>query len=78
MSAAESHLCLDGVVSNAERLMVLINNDRGVLTTSEEFIDDPNYEIIESVDPVNISDVLRVHDYNYLVQVQKLCEALVD
>ena len=49
--------------------MALIDGDKGVLTQSETLINSPRYYVKDTVKPVKISDVLRVHDYNYLRKV---------
>lgn len=51
---------------NAERLMVLTDPKMGVLTASTQFISNPRYKLVMEVQKVEISDVLKVHDYNYL------------
>ena len=58
---------------NAERLMVLINKDRGVLQATEEFSKDINVLFKQSIKEVALADVFRVHDYNYLMKVIELC-----
>jgi acetoin utilization deacetylase AcuC-like enzyme len=47
--------------------MVLINPGSGLLTHSSEFTLHCN--IVSSVEKAKLSDVLRVHDYNYLKRV---------
>lgn len=61
---------------NSERLMVLIDSEKGVLTQSDALIQNPRYQVKDSVSHVKISDVLRVHDYNYLMKVINISDAL--
>ena len=61
---------------NAERLMVLINDERGVLTQTSEFLNNPNYKIANQSKEVALADVFRVHDYNYLMKVIELTSKL--
>lgn len=61
---------------NSERLLVLIDSEKGVLTQSDALIQNPRYQVKDSVSPVKISDVLRVHDYNYLMKVINISDAL--
>lgn len=59
---------------NAERLMVLIDKDRGVLTAMDEFKNNNEVFVKEVVQEAAHADVFRVHDYNYLMKVIDLCE----
>jgi hypothetical protein len=61
---------------NSERLMVLIDSEKGVLTQSDALIQNPRYQVKDMVAPVKISDVLRVHDYNYLMKVINISNSL--
>lgn len=56
--------------------MVLINKDKGVLTANSEFLNNPAYEFIDSTTKAEMGDILKVHDYNYLEAVKKLCDVL--
>jgi hypothetical protein len=56
--------------------MVLIDSGKGVLTQSDDLIQNPRYKVKDKVAPVKISDVLRVHDYNYLMKVINISDAL--
>ena len=56
--------------------MILIDSVKGLLTQSDALIQNPRYQIKEIVAPVKISDVLRVHDYNYLMKVINISHAL--
>ncbi len=56
--------------------MVLIDEDKGVLTASENLTQIPYYKIKKEVNPVKIADVLKIHDYNYLMKVINTSEAL--
>ncbi len=49
--------------------MVLIDDERGVLTGCESFTSNSRYQIKDTVKHARISDVLKVHDYNYLKKV---------
>lgn len=53
---------------NAERLMVLIDSDHGVLTKNQDFLDD-SYLVQTTAKPASLADIYRVHDYNYLMKV---------
>lgn len=60
---------------NAERLMVLIDSDHGVLTQNQDFLDD-SYLVQTNAKPASLGDIYRVHDYNYLMKVQQLSSKL--
>ncbi len=49
--------------------MVLTDPKMGVLTAAKNFRDNPRYKVITEVSKVELSDVLKVHDYNYLKKV---------
>lgn len=49
--------------------MILTDEKRGILSACKEFKDDPRYSIINEVQKVEISDVLKVHDFNYIKNV---------
>jgi hypothetical protein len=49
--------------------MVLIDKDKGVLTKMQEFAENPGYTINKTAKPVQLGDLFRVHDYNYLMKV---------
>ena len=66
----------DSQPENAERLMVLMDQDKGVLTRDTTITADPRYELKESVVPANIGDVLKVHDYRYIKTVIAKCQAI--
>lgn len=61
---------------NAERLMVLIDKDKGVLTKSKELLGNQNYCLRPVSQPVALADVLKVHDYRYINDVIRKCRAL--
>lgn len=64
---------------NAERLMVLIDKERGVLTQSEDLLEKGicGYIVKEEVaKPAALSEVFRVHDYNYLMKVMEMASKL--
>ena len=61
---------------NAERLMVLIDKDKGVLTKSEELMANENYCLREVSQPVALADILKVHDYRYIRDIMRKCRAL--
>ena len=66
----------DEVPENAERLMVLIEKDRGVLTQTSEFLQNQRYTVQKKTQPVSLADVYRVHDYNYLMKVLQMSNKL--
>ena len=49
--------------------MVLIDGNTGVLTQTQEFLDD-SYVVQTEAKQASLGDVYRVHDYNYLMKVQ--------
>ena len=56
---------------NAERLMVLIDKEKGILTRSSEFTDnEPQIHIQEVSYPVKLVDVLKIHDFRYIQKVK--------
>ncbi len=61
---------------NAERLMILIDENKGVLTKADEFTQNPSYVIKKEAKPVAIGDLYRVHDYNYLMRVIEIASKL--
>ena len=66
----------DEVPENAERLMVLIEKDRGVLTQTSEFLQNQRYTVQKKTQPVSLADMYRVHDYNYLMKVLQMSNKL--
>ena len=61
---------------NAERLMVLIDKERGVLTQASEFLQSERYSVQRQAKQAALADVYRVHDYNYLMKVLQLANKL--
>lgn len=59
---------------NAERLMILINKDKGVLSASDEFANNQALQLIRVARKTMLGDVFRVHDYNYMMKIIELCE----
>ena len=59
---------------NAERLMVLIDGDKGVLAKSSELVDDSGYELKEVSQSAKLVDILKVHDYRYVRDVIRKCK----
>ncbi len=59
----------DSQPENAERLMVLTDKKRGVLTAAEDLIENRGYIVRRSAKMAPLADILRVHDYNYLMKV---------
>ncbi len=49
--------------------MILTDEKRGILSACKEFKDDSRYSLINEVQKVEISDVLKVHDFNYIKNV---------
>ena len=66
----------NGQPENAERLMVLIDKDKGVLTKSDEFLKNDDYILREVSAPAKLADILKVHDYRYIKDLMKKCQAL--
>lgn len=60
---------------NAERLMVLIDKERGALTKAAEFLRD-KVIIRETTKPAGMADVLKVHDFRYVRDVMEKCAIL--
>jgi hypothetical protein len=56
--------------------MVLTDPNRGVLTASKLFRDNPSYKLVTEVSKVDIVHVLKVHDYNYLRKVIEQAKSL--
>ena len=61
---------------NAERLMVLIDNEKGVLTQATELVSNKGYEVQEVVEPAKMADILRVHEFRYIKNVMAKCAEL--
>ncbi|CDW86211.1 histone deacetylase [Stylonychia lemnae] len=61
---------------NAERLMVMIQKEKGTLIASEEFTNDQKFTQRTVTQKAKEGDVFRVHDYNYLMKVIKQTETL--
>ena len=61
---------------NAERIMILTNKETGILTESEIFVSNQCYTVQRGTQPVALGDVLRIHDYNYLMKVIDLADKL--
>lgn len=59
----------DNQPENAERLMVLIDPSKGVLTKSSILNRLANFTLVETSTEAAISDVLRIHDLRYIRQV---------
>ncbi len=59
----------DEIPENAERVMVLIDKERGTLTQSELLLGNPAYAVQGSTKLVELGDVYRVHDHNYLKKI---------
>ena len=55
--------------------MVLIDSNMGVLTQTQEFLDD-SYVVQMEAKQASLGDVYRVHDYNYLMKVQLISNKL--
>jgi acetoin utilization deacetylase AcuC-like enzyme len=68
----------DDQPENAERLMVLIDRQRGVLTQASEFVErsQAGYVVQREASPARLADVFRVHDYNYLMKVIEMSRKL--
>ena len=64
------------IPENAERLMVLIDKEKGTLTSAEGLIQYPGYKVQKGTKPVELGDVYRVHDHNYLRKVIELTNKL--
>lgn len=60
---------------NAERLLVLIDKDRGALTQAAEFKRE-KVIIREVTKPAGMADVLKVHDFRYVRDVMEKCAIL--
>jgi len=56
--------------------MVLTDPNRGVLTASKLFRDNPHYELVTELSKVDIAHVLKVHEYNYLRKVIEQAKSL--
>ena len=58
--------------------MILIDKDRGVLTQAEEFLEGSAgaYVIQNEAKKASLSEVFRVHDYNYLMKVLEMTHKL--
>ena len=60
---------------NAERLMCLIDKERGALTQAAEFQRD-KVVIKEVTKPAGTCDVLKIHDYRYIRDIMQKCDLL--
>jgi len=58
---------------NAERLMVLIDKAKGVLTKAQTLTNQPNYFLKETSTEAKLADILRIHDFRYIKNVQAKC-----
>lgn len=66
----------DNQPENAERLMVLIDQNTGALTKAREFKKNDRVTIKEVSKAATIADVIRIHDYRYIKRVINKCEQL--
>ena len=56
--------------------MVLIDKEKGVLTKSSELLNDNCFTLKTVAEPAKLADVLKIHDYRYIKDVMRKCEAL--
>lgn len=54
--------------------MVLIDEEKGVLTAMDEFKYNNKIDVMEGSEEVAAADVFRIHDYNYLMKIIELSE----
>lgn len=76
----EHHTCAPSISNteeappeNIRRLHVLINETDGILRNSNLF-PQINWQVVSK--PAELTDVLRVHDWTYVKQVQAICEEI--
>lgn len=58
---------------NIKRLSVLIDDSNGILRSSDI---NPNLQWIEEAKSATMSDILRVHEWSYIRQIQAKCETI--
>ena len=56
--------------------MVLIDEEKGVLTSHNNLLTNPRYQVKTVTKPAVMADILRVHDYRYIKNVIQRCKAI--